>query len=109
MTDRSYDCAIEQYRKTCSGLVGKRQAMPLAESVSCDVVDFYVHRVMKDEQTDDLLILSFDGKGFVMLPDGLRECTRKAAEKGRNNLQTRLSPGEKKDRKPMAQIRRCGL
>ena len=104
LTDRSYDRAIEQHRKTCSGLVGKRQAMPLAESASCDFVDFYAHRGVKDEQTYDLLILSFDGKGLVMLPDGLRECTRKAAEKCRNNLQTRLSPGEKKDRKPMAQV-----
>ena len=39
-----------------------------------------------------------------MLPDGLRECTRKAAEKSKNNLQTRLSPREKKDRKRMAQV-----
>ena len=102
--DRSYDRAIEQHRKTCSGIVGKRQAMQLAESASCDFVDFYAHRAVKDEQTDDLLILSFDGKGLVMLPDGLRECTRKSAEKSRNNLQTRLSPGEKKDRKRMAQV-----
>ncbi len=78
--------------------------MQLAESASCDFVDFYAHRTVKDEQRDDLLILSFDGKGLVMLPDGLRECTRQAAEKSRNNLQTRLSPGEKKDRKPMAQV-----
>jgi hypothetical protein len=39
-----------------------------------------------------------------MLPDGLRECTRKKAEKSKNNLETRLSTGEKKDRKRMAQV-----
>ena len=61
-----YDRAIEQHRKTSSGIVGKRQAMQLAESASCDFVDFYAHRAVKDEQTDDLLILSFDGKGLVL-------------------------------------------
>jgi len=39
-----------------------------------------------------------------MLPDGLRESTRKKAEKSKNNLETRLSTGEKKDRKRMAQV-----
>ena len=102
--DRSYDRAIERHRKTCTGIVGKRQAMQLTESSSVDFVDFYEQRTVNDEQTGDLLILSFDGKGLVMLPDGLRECTRKAAEKSKNNLQTRLSPGEKKDRKRMAQV-----
>ena len=51
-----------------------------------------------------MLVLQFDGKGIVMLPEGLRECTRKSAEKSKKKLQTRLSPGEKKDRKRMAQV-----
>lgn len=102
--DRSYDRAIEQHRKNCSGIVGKRQAMQLAQSASCDFVTFYEQRTLQDEQTNDLLVLSFDGKGLVMLPDGLRECTRKAAQKSKNKRQTRLSPGEKKDRKRMAQV-----
>ena len=98
------DRSIERHRKTCTGIIGKRQAMKLADDTSGDFVDFYEQRTVMDEQTDDLMILSFDGKGLVMLPDGLRECTRKAAEKSKKNLQTRLSPGEKKDRKRMAQV-----
>lgn len=39
-----------------------------------------------------------------MLPDGLRECTRKNAEMSKQKRQTRLSSGEKKDRKRMAQV-----
>ena len=50
------------------------------------------------------LVLSFDGKGLVMRPDGLREATRKNAEKSKKKRQTRLSPGEKKDRKRMAMV-----
>ena len=102
--ERSYDGAVERHRKTCTGVIGKRQAMQLAKSAAGDFVEFYQHRTVKDEQTDNLLILSFDGKGLLMLPDGLRECTRKKAEKSKNNLEARLSTGEKKDRKRMAQV-----
>ena len=34
-------------------------------------------RFIKPEDTSDLLVLTFDGKGIVMRPDSLRECTRK--------------------------------
>lgn len=102
--DRPYDRVVEHHRENCSGLVGKRQAIRLAEEVASDFVDFYERRTVSNEQTGDLLVLSFDGKGVVMLPDGLRECTRKAAKKSQKKLQTRLSPGEKKDRKRMAQV-----
>jgi hypothetical protein len=50
-----------------------------------------------------LLVLTFDGKGIVMRPEGLRECTKKAALKSKK-LNSRLSAGEKKDRKRMAQV-----
>ena len=102
--DRPYDRAVEHHRENCSGLVGKRQAIMLTEEVASDFVDFYGRRTVSNEQTDDLLVLSFDGKGVVMLPDSLRECTRKSAQKSKKKLQTRLSPGEKKDRKRMAQV-----
>ena len=69
-----------------------------------DFVSFYEQRQVNDEQTNDLLALSFDGKGLVMLPEGLRETTRKNAEKSQKKRQTRLSPGEKKDRKRMAMV-----
>ena len=38
-----------------------------------------------------------------MQHDSLRECTKKSADKNRK-LNTRLSPGEKRDRKRMAQV-----
>ena len=101
--DSSYDRAIEHHKENCAGLIGKRQAIKLTEQVASDFVGFYERRTVSDEQTGDLLVLSFDGKGVVMRPDGLRECTQKSAKKSQKKLQTRLSPGEKKDRKRMAQ------
>ena len=102
--DRSYDQAIEHHKENCSGLIGKRQAIKLTKQVASDFVGFYERRTVSDEETSDLLVLSFDGKGVVMRPNGLRECTQKSAKESKKKLQTRLSPGEKKDRKRMAQV-----
>ena len=93
--------------KTCTGSVGKRQAMKLAEDASRDFESFSTNsKRLRSKLTDDLLVLSFDGKraGLCALT-GLRECTRKKCrKKAKKKQQTRLSPGEKKDRKRMAQV-----
>ena len=102
--DRSYDNVVKRHRENCSGIVGKHQTIKLVKDTAQDFVGFYEQRTIEDEQTGDLLVLSFDGKGLVMLPDGLREVTRKNAEKSKKKRQTRLSPGEKKDRKRMAMV-----
>ena len=49
-------------------------------------------------------MLTFDGKGIVMLPGALRPATAKAAAAAQNKLATRLSPGEKNGRKRMAEL-----
>ena len=51
-----------------------------------------------------ILVLSSDGKGIVMRKDSLRPATRKKAEKSKNKLKSRLSSGEKKNRKRMAEV-----
>jgi len=50
------------------------------------------------------LVLSADGKGIVMRPGSLRKETAKAAAAEHHKLKTRLSGGEKKNRKRMAEI-----
>ena len=102
--DRSYDNVVKRHRENCPGIVGKHQAIKLVGDTAQDFVEFYEQQTIEDEQTGDLLVLSFDGKGLVMLPDGLREATRKNAEKSKKKRQARLSPGEKKDRKRMAMV-----
>jgi hypothetical protein len=51
-----------------------------------------------------LQVLTSDGKGIVMRPEALREGTRKKAERDSKKLATRLSPGEKRNRKRMAEV-----
>ena len=47
-------------------------------------------------------MLSADGKGVVMRPDALRAVTARSARS--RKLSTRLSKGEKRDRKRMAEV-----
>ncbi len=100
----SFDNAIEAIKDTTGGSVPKRQSLTVVRDVAQDFESFYAKkRFIEPEETSDLLILTFDGKGIVMRPDSLRECTKQAAQK-ENKLNSRLSPGEKKDRKRMAQV-----
>lgn len=62
--DRSYDNVIKRHRENCPGIVGKHQAIKLVEDSSRDFVEFCEQRATEDEQTNDLLVLSFDGKGI---------------------------------------------
>jgi len=100
----SFDDAIEAIDETTGGHVPKRQSLNVVRDVAQDFESFYQQkRFIEPEDTSDLLILTFDGKGIVMRPDSLRECTKKSAKKSKK-LNSRLSPGEKKDRKRMAQV-----
>jgi hypothetical protein len=60
--------------------------------------------ILSTAQESGLVILTIDGKGVVMREEDLREPTRKAAQNGKHKLQTRLSPGEKHNRKRMATV-----
>lgn len=100
----SFDNAVESIERTTAGHIPKRQSLQLVHDVSQDFEAYYQqNRFPLGEDTSDLLVLTFDGKGVVMRKEGLRECTRKNAEKS-NKLESRLSPGEKKDRKRMAMV-----
>jgi len=100
----SFDDVVETVAETTGGYVAKRQSLKIVKDVAQDIERYYQKkRFIKPEETSDLLVLTFDGKGIVMRPDGLRECTKKNAQKNKK-LKTRLSQGEKKDRKRMAQV-----
>lgn len=101
----SFDAAVESVERTTGGKVPKRQAEEIAVEVSQDFVSFYEKRQAEvAEATSDPLILSEDGKGIVMRKEGLREATRKAAEKKPHKRKARLSKGEKRNRKRMALV-----
>jgi hypothetical protein len=84
--------------------IGKRQAEELARRCAVHVEAFYLQRAAGPAPDGWPLILTFDGKGIVMLPGALRPATAKAAAAAEGKLATRLSPGEKNGRKRMAEL-----
>lgn len=92
-------------KETTGGQVPKRQAEEMVATVAQDFEAFYQScEITVPEDTPDPLIMNLDGKGIVMQREGLREATRKAAERERHKLKTRLSAGEKRNRKRMATV-----
>jgi hypothetical protein len=90
-------------RATGVGL-GKRQAETLACRAAVDFESFYAQRSAPPAQAGDALIISADGKGIVMRPDALRPATAQAAKTSATKRATRLSKGEKRNRKRMAEL-----
>ena len=84
--------------------IGKRQLEELARRCAAHVDAFYLQRVIEPAPDGWALVLTFDGKGIVMLPGALRPATARAAAAAQGKLATRLSPGEKSGRKRMAEL-----
>jgi hypothetical protein len=101
----SFDEAVRTIETTTGGQVPKRQAEELAAKMSQDFEAFYEDRASRGpEETLDPLVMSEDGKGIVMRKEDLREGTKRAAERDAHQLKTRLSQGEKRNRKRMATV-----
>lgn len=100
----SFDEVVELIHDRSGAAVAKRQVEELTVRAARDFDMFYERQKREQDATSDLLVLSTDGKGIVMRHEDLREATRLAAEQKANKLETRLSPGEKADRKRMAQV-----
>jgi hypothetical protein len=100
----SFDEVVEIVKDYTGSTIAKRQVEDLAVRAAQDFDAFYEQKAAAREPKDDLLVLSTDGKGIVMRHEDLREATRQAAAKSPRKLQTRLTPGEKRGRKRMAQV-----
>ena len=100
----SYDEAVEAIQRQTRQRLGKRQAEELAIRSAVDFEAFYQASAREPCRIEDVLVLSCDGKGIVMRPEGLREATRRESEKSQQKLATRLSKGEKGRRKRMAEV-----
>jgi hypothetical protein len=93
----SWDRTVERIDTTTGAHVPKRQAEELVVRAARDFEAFYEEkpRSANDSLPEDaLLVMSADGKGVTMLPQALREATRKEAEAA----QTTATRGD-----PMAQ------
>jgi hypothetical protein len=98
----SFADAAAAIERATTVAVGKRQVEALAARAAADVDAFYAAHAPQPAADGDLLVLSFDGKGVIMRPDGLRPATGKAATSAK--LATRRSKGEKRHRKRMAEV-----
>jgi hypothetical protein len=100
----SFDDTAEAIERATGVRLGKRQAEALAGRAATDFDDFYAQRRPQPGAGRDVLVLSADGKGIVMRPEALRPATAKAARASTTKLTTRLSKGEKRNRKRLAEI-----
>ena len=100
----SFEEARQAISRTTGANLGKRQVEDLAARSAVDFDAFYEGMSRGDADCHDLLVLSADGKGIVMRPDALRPATAKAAGDATAKLKTRLSRGEKRNRKRMAEV-----
>ena len=109
---RSFDEALFELSRHTGADVPKRQAEQLVARAAEDFDAFYeARRAAAGEPVADelVVVLTFDGKGVVLHRDDLREATRKAAERRRQQREqlsvfNRLQPGEKKHAKRMATV-----
>ena len=100
----SYEDTVDAIERASGQRLGKRQVEGLAARAACDIDALYTTRRPPPGASEDLLVLSCDGKGIVMRPDALRPATAKAAANTSPKLATRLSKGEKRNRKRLAEL-----
>ena len=100
----SMEAARAAVERAAGVRIAKRQLEELARRAAADVEAFYLNRVAGTAPDGHPLVLTFDGKGIVMLPGALRPATARAAASAEGKLATRLSPGEKNGRKRMAEL-----
>ena len=104
----SFDDGTDQVRERIGLSIGKRQVEQLAVRAAVDFEEFYASAVKARSQGDqdngDVLVLSADGKGIVMRSEALRAATAQAAQRASPKLKTRLSRGEKRNRKRIAEV-----
>ncbi|MGH8874610.1 MAG: ISKra4 family transposase [Acidimicrobiia bacterium] len=103
-TRGSFAEATAAVGRTTGAKVPKRQVETLARAAAVDF-DAYFDRARPPvaEQTQ-VVVISADGKGIVMRPEGLRAATAAKAARSDNKLKGRLSKGEKANRKRMAEV-----
>ena len=105
----SFDDAIRAVASRTGVKIPKRQAEELVQKAAIDFDVFYERRIKAPEEQalldrQPILVLTTDAKGIVMRPESLREATRKRAEEAESKLTKRLSRGEKRNAKRMAQV-----
>ena len=100
----SFDEAKDAIERSAATGVPKRQVEALARAAAGDFDAYYERGERPAAGEGEVVVLSADGKGIVMRPEGLRAATAAKAARGQNKLKGRLSKGEKTNRKRMAEV-----
>jgi hypothetical protein len=101
-TRGSFGQAVEAIGRATRQRIGKRQVEALTVRAAADVEGFYDQRRPQSCADGVVLAMSADAKGVVMRREALRETTAKA--QASKKLTSRLSAGEKSNRKRMAEV-----
>jgi hypothetical protein len=99
----SFDAAHGAVTRRCGPVIGKRQVEQAVTRAAADIPAFCAARVPEPCTPGTLLVMSADCKGIVMRPGALRAATAKAAAR-LGKMRTRLTAGEKPNRKRMAAL-----
>ena len=118
----SFDETVQTLSRYTGATIGKRQVEELVSRAACDFDAFYEQRhqaaaeqsaaeqaseaqASEAQAAGALLVISSDGKGVLMHRQDLRPATRTASERTpRTKMDTRLSKGEKGNRKRMSTV-----
>jgi len=102
----SFDEVVAEVGKWTGAPVHKRQVEELAQAAAQDFEAFYAQRSLDATAGGPkrVLVVTSDAKGIVVRPEDLREATRRAAAQHQHKLHKRLTRGEKRNRKRMAQV-----
>jgi hypothetical protein len=103
----AFDEGVETLESYTGAHVPKRQFEELVARAAQDFENFYEARQAYSRaapHTGSILVLTVDGKGVVMLPEDLRDATRRAAAKRDETFTARLGQGRRLHAKRMASV-----
>jgi hypothetical protein len=99
----SFAAACARVSRQTGSPLGCRQGEKLVVAAACDFEGFYAARAALAGAAGDILGLSCDSKGITMLPGQLRPDQQRKARKTVPRQDGRLSRGEVRNRKRMAE------
>jgi hypothetical protein len=103
----AFDEGVETLERYTGAHVPKRQFEELVARAAQDFEDFYEQRQAQSRaapHTGSILVLTVDGKGVVMVPEDLRDVTRRAAAKRDKSFTARQAQGRRLHAKRMASV-----
>ena len=104
VSDLSFEKATANILNCTASSVPKYQMENIIQHMIQDFDDFYKTREVAASNESGILVLTCDAKGIIMRQSDLREITKKAAQSEKHKKQTRLSRGEKRNRKRMSMV-----